>query len=228
MPVQKHIFQDIDADLAHIESLVDLVWGLVKNQWQSVMLALQTREPVLAADTASREDSIDDLSREIERGTVRFLALRQPLAGDLRFIIAALHISIELERIGDYGANIIKRSALTRPGADAADVDSVPKMAGMVLQMLDDLYQDYKGKSLSLSEGVIARDNELSALYEQVFEDLRAQMARDRDLIETCTELLFIARNIERSGAHAKNIAKHLYCLSTGVAFKERQGNEPA
>jgi phosphate transport system protein len=226
MPVKKHIFQDIDADLAHIESLVDLVWGLVKNQWQTVILALKTREPVPAADTTSREDSIDDLGREIERGTVRFLALRQPLAGDLRFIIAALHISIELERIGDYAANIIKRSALTCAGAQAG-VDSVPDMAGMVLRMLDDLYEAYKGQSLALSEGVIARDNELRALYEQVFVDLRTRMARDRDLIESCTELLFIARNIERSGAHAKNIAKHLYGLFTGVAYQDVPAKEP-
>ncbi|EPR36294.1 phosphate uptake regulator, PhoU [Desulfovibrio sp. X2] len=217
----RHIFSGIDKDLGHIDRLLVLVWDLVERQWQAALGSLPAGEQIVAANTASRETSINDLGREIERSTTRFLALRQPMADDLRFIIAALRISIDLERVGDYAANISKRAAIACVTPGNACVHSVPRMAQMVLEMLRKLQQDYVSRQLSLSEGVIEMDKEVNALYEQVFAEVRAQMAQDPAMIETCTELLFIARNIERAGDHAKNIARHLYLLFSGSPYPD-------
>lgn len=223
MDGKKHIFRETDSDLGHIDRRVGMVWDLVEAQWQVAQSALRGSEAGHPVDTASREDSINELVREIERGTTRFLALRQPLADDLRFIVAALRIAIDLERIGDYAANIVQRAAQAGVDRVAAQVDSVPRMADMVLTMLRALHEDYTDRSPRQCAEAVAPAGELNTLYERVFEALRAHMTQNPASIETCTELLVIAGNIERSSDHAKNIAHHLSTLFTGLSCEPAQ-----
>src|SRR5262249_53263039 len=162
------------------------------------------------------DTKVDDLEHEVEAQVVRLLALRQPLARDLRQIVAALKTSTDLERICDYAANVAKRSLVLNQTAPVKPVYALPRMGAVCLAMIKDVLDAYVERDADKAFAVWLRDEELDEMYTSLFRELLTYMIEDARNITACTHLLFMAKNLERIGDHATNIAETLYFLIHG------------
>jgi phosphate transport system protein len=159
---------------------------------------------------------VDALEREVESLVVRLLALRQPMARDLRQIVAALKTATDLERICDYAANVAKRSIVLNQSAPVKPVYALPRMGALCQGMIKDMLDAYVERDADRALAVWLRDEELDEMYTSLFRELLTYMIEDARNITPCTHLLFMAKNLERIGDHATNIAETLYFLVHG------------
>jgi phosphate transport system protein len=164
---------------------------------------------------------VDDLEREVESLVVRLLALRQPMARDLRQILAALKIASDLERIGDYAANVAKRSIALSQVPPVRPVYSLPRMGRLGQEMIKDMLDAYVERDADKALAVWLRDEELDEMYTSLFRELLTYMIEDPRNITACTHLLFMAKNLERIGDHTTNIAETLYFLVHGTPLTQ-------
>jgi phosphate transport system protein len=164
---------------------------------------------------------VDELEREVESLAIRLLALRQPMAIDLRQIIAALKISTDLERIGDYATNVAKRSIALDQAPPVRPVYALPRMGRFAAGMIKDILDAYVERDADKAMAVWLRDEELDEMYTSLFRELLTYMIEDPRNITTGTHLLFMAKNLERIGDHTTNIAETLYFLVNGKPMQQ-------
>jgi len=203
-----HTVRSFDAELDRLSNTVVRAGGLVESQLAAAVQALIRRDSALAAEVAAKDADVDALEQEIQDGAVRLLALRQPLAEDLRHIVAALRIAGDLERIGDYAANVAKRSMVVNQSPPVQAVAALPRMARLAQEIVKDVLDAYVERDVDRAIAVWRRDKELDILHTSLFRELVSYMMEDPRNITACSHLMFIAKNIERIGDHATNIAE--------------------
>jgi phosphate transport system protein len=217
----EHLAKSFEDELKRLHTMISRMGGLAEAQLADAIRAVTDRDSDLAAEVVKGDPQVDDLEREIDDLALRILALRQPMAVDLRAILSALKISAELERIADYAANVAKRSIALNQVAPIRPVSAIPRMGQVVKEMIKDVLDAYVHADLDKAVRVWSRDEELDEMYSSLFRELLTYMMEDPRNITASTHLLFIAKNIERIGDHATNIAETVYFLVKGVPLRE-------
>ena len=190
--------------------------GIVEQQFSDAIASLTKRDPELATLVINEDINVDQLEHEIHHLVTRLLALRQPMADDLRLITASLKISGDIERIGDYAANIAKRSSVISQVGPMKPADIVPRMAQIVQSMITDVLNAYLEQNEDKARAVWLQDERVDETYNNAFSEMLTYMMEDPQHITPCTHLLFIAKNIERIGDHVTNIAEMISFIVTG------------
>ena len=181
------------------------------------MLFRSRRDVPLAQSIIVRDDKLDLLQAEIERKSIKLIALRQPVAQDLRRTVAAMKISLSLERCGDLAKNIAKRAlVISEAEALTALTRSIERMGNLVTARLKDVLDAYTSSNVSRAVGVWWRDEEVDEHYNSLFRELLTYMMGDPRMITPCAHMLFVAKNLERIGDHATNIAEIIHFEITG------------
>jgi phosphate transport system protein len=177
---------------------------------------LQRRDTKAAERVVANDEAIDALEHEVSTDVLRLLALRQPMARDLREVYAALRISSDIERIGDYAANVAKRSMALNLSAPVTPARGLPQLAKLANDLVREALAAYEARDAERAAIVRNRDAELDAQYTGLFRELLTYMMEDPRNITPCAHLLFMAKNIERIGDHATNIAENTWFLVHG------------
>lgn len=226
---QGHTVKSFDEDLGQLRSLISEMGGLAESQITAAIEALTRRDVEAAARLVVQDKAIDALEGEVERLAVRTIALRAPMADDLREVIAALKIAAVLERIADYAKNIAKRVPVLAESGAIQPVSIIPEMARVVAQMLRDALDAYVGRDADLAVAVCQRDRAVDDFYNSLFRTLLTYMMENPHHITPSAHLLFIAKNLERIGDHATNVAEMVYFGATGTHITERpKGDDSA
>lgn len=219
-----HIVSAYDKDLNKLESLVSEMGGMVESQLTASLDALSRLDPAAAEEVIKKDSVIDQYEYEIDIHTTEMLVLRQPMAQDMRVILVALKLSANLERMGDYTKNIAKRTiTLTQAPLLASATQSIKHMGEMVRAMINDVLDAYSNRNGTLAAAVIQKDQDVDRIYTSLFREFMELMASDPTQISLCTHLIFIAKNVERIGDHATNVAeKVLYMLDGSLPDGDR------
>ena len=213
----EHIVRSYEEELSLLNNKVAKMGGLAEQVLGQSIEALERRDPELAASTINEDEAVDALQREIEEQAVVMIARRQPLAYDLRQIMSALRISNDLERIGDLGKNVAKRVVALNGNMQPAKIfGGFDHMADLVLGQLKQVLDAFAQRNIEEALSVWRSDGEIDAMYTSLFRELLTYMMEDPRNIGFCTHLLFCAKNIERIGDHATNIAETVHYLITG------------
>ena len=220
----EHIVKSFDEELQRLNAIVLRMGGVAEAQLAGAIEALVRRDSDLAQKIVAGDEAIDQMDLELDENAVRTLALRQPMANDLREVISALKISSDLERIGDYAKNVAKRTMALNQLTPHEAARSIPRMAKLVQAIIKDVLDAYAKHDPNRAIDVWHRDEEVDEMYTALFRELLTYMMEDPRHITPCTHLLFIAKNIERIGDHATNIAETIHFLSTG---KRIHGGRP-
>jgi len=224
MSEHTHTVKAFDADLKDLAREIVEMGGLVEQQIADAMDSLVDQDMDRAQRVIRADPQIDHLQREIEEKAVLTIARRQPMAIDLRETIAALRIANELERMGDYAKNIAKRVLATGSEIQPLPVvRGLQHMADLVLAALKQVLDAYSQRDVAKALEVWRGDDEIDAVYNSLFRELLTYMLEDPRNITFCTHLLFCAKNIERIGDHATNIAETVYYIVQGVALEEER-----
>lgn len=216
-----HIVTAFDQELAEVQNAIIEMGGLAENQLEAAVRALTERNSELALRTIEGDRAVDDLEHHVDDMTIRLLALRSPVAGDLRIVISGLKIASLLERVADYAANIAKRVIALNHAPTLAPISAIPRMSELVRRMIHDTLTAYSNGDAELALDVWVRDQEVDQLYNSMFRELLTFMMEDPRSITSCTHLVFMAKNIERIGDHMTNIAEIIIYQVTGEMPKE-------
>lgn len=215
--MSEHTMKAFDADLQDLQRMVAEMGGLAEKLIADSVDALAKRDVGLAQRIIAADAAIDALQREIEEKAVLTIARRQPMAVDLREIVAALRVSNDLERIGDLAKNIAKRvAALGREFRYPTVMRGVENMAELVLAALKRVLDAYAQRNVEEAMEVWRGDEAIDAVNNSLFRELLTYMMEDPRNITFCTHLLFCAKNIERMGDHATNIAETVHYMVAG------------
>ena len=215
-PTHEHIVKSFDNELTRLYGEIGRMGDIAVAQLDAAIDVLMRRDSKAAERVVANDEAIDALEHEVSHDVLRLLALRQPMARDLREVYAALRISADIERIGDYAANVAKRSMVLNQNAPVAPVRGLPALAKLANELVRDAVQAYRDRDADRALAVRNRDVELDAQYTGLFRELLTYMAEDPKQITACTHLLFMAKNIERIGDHATNIAENTWFLVHG------------
>ena len=216
-----HIVRVYDQELDQLNNSIAQMGGLAEIQIANAIEAVMKRDPALGLKTVEADAKIDEMEHEVQNQVVRLLALRQPMARDLRNIVAALKISSDLERIADYAANVAKRTQALTQSPVVQPIFAIPRMGALAQALIKDVLDAYTERNIEKAMQVWRRDEELDEMYAGLFRELLTYMMEDPRNITPCTHLLFIAKNIERIGDHATNIAETVHFLVEGGPFLE-------
>ena len=217
----EHIIKSYDDELQRLTNTITEMGGLAETQIAAATEAVMKRNSELAADVIEADARVDKLETEVGTLAVRLLALRQPMARDLREILAALRIASDLERVCDYAANVAKRSIVLNQSPPVKPVYTLPRMVRLAQGLTKDVLDAFVARDAEKALVVWARDEELDEMYSSLFRELLTYMMEDPRTITACTHLLFMAKNIERIGDHATNIAENVYYLVHGIPLTE-------
>ncbi len=221
---EQHTAKAFDADLQDIARMVAEMGGLAEKQVADAVDALAKRDTNMAQRVTASDNAIDDLQREIEEKSVLTIALRQPMAVDLREIVGALRLANDLERVGDLAKNIAKRViALNAEFPPPKLIRGVEHMTDLVLGQLKDVLDAYARRDDDKAMAVWRGDEEIDAVCTSVFRELLTYMMEDPRNITFCIHLMFCAKNIERMGDHATNIAETVHYIVDGSPITERR-----
>lgn len=211
-----HIVKSFDEDLRLLDNFIAEMGGLAEHQFADSIKALVARDSELAERVIETDHRIDELEQQVDSHTISMLALRQPMADDLRVVITALRIASLIERIGDYAKNVSKRTVAITQTPPVGPARTISRMGNVVQGMIKTVLDAYLERDADLAEDVRLRDEEVDALHTSLFRELLTYMMEDPRSISACTHLLFVAKNIERIGDHATNIAENVYFLVHG------------
>jgi len=214
--VSEHIIKSYDQELQRLDNIIAEMGGLSESQLAAAIEAVAKRDSELAARVVKSDAQVDELEREVESLVVRLLALRQPMARDLRQIIAGLKIASDLERIADYAANVAKRAIALNQAPPVKPVSGIPRMGRLGSGMIKDVLDAFVERDADKALAVWLRDEEMDDLYTSLFRELLTYMIEDPRNITACTHLLFMAKNLERIGDHATNIAEDVIYMVAG------------
>jgi phosphate transport system protein len=218
----EHTVKSFGQELRDLAQCVAEMGSLVEGQIRDAVAGLVARNEALAQAAITADDAVDSLAQQIEGITVVLLARRQPMAVDLREVVAALRISIDLERIGDFAKNIGKRLVAVKDDTYPAYLmKRVEQMAELARGQLRDVLDSYLNRDAAKSIEVWKRDDQIDATYTSIFRELLTYMMEAPRNISFATHMLFCAKNIERMGDHTTNIAENVYYMVEGVALKE-------
>ena len=215
-----HIVKSFDEELKRLTNLLARMGGLVESQIATAIQSVAQCDGDLAAGVITADLRVDELEREIDDQVLRVMALRQPVASDLRLALGALRIAADLERSADYAKNVAKRAIALNQLAPLRPAHAIPRMGAMVREMLKDVLDAFAAKDVAKAVAVWNRDEELDEMYASLFRELLTYMMEDPRNITGSTHLLFIAKNIERVGDHTTNIAETIHFLVTGVPLR--------
>lgn len=218
----EHTVKAFDDDLGEVRALVSEMGGLAEKAIGDAMHALTRHDQETAIRVIEGDARIDEIEVEIERQAVRLIALRAPMADDLREAVAAMKIANVIERIGDYAKNIAKRVPVFERHADIEPLSILPSMATIVSEMIHDVLDAFAARDPAKAAAVIERDRAVDDFYNSVFRALLTFMMENSHNISQSTHLLFIAKNLERVGDHATNIAEMVYFAATGEHLQDR------
>jgi phosphate transport system protein len=218
------IVRSYEEELYSLNAKIAKMGGLAEEIVGQSIDALERRDPALAANTIQQDEAIDALEHEIEKQAIVMIVKRQPVAYDLRQVIAPLRVSTDLERVGDLGKNIAKRAlAVVREQQPKQLMLGVKHMGELALVQLKDVLDAFIERDADHALKVWYKDEDLDAMYNSVFRELLTYMMEDPRNIGLCTHLLFGAKNIERIGDHATNIAETAYFLVHGTAITDQR-----
>ena len=218
----EHTVKAFDEDITRLRGLIAEMGGLAELAIEEAMRALVSGDEGLGAEVVARDRKIDALENEVDAMAVRTLALRAPMADDLREIIAALKIGGILERVGDYSKNIAKRVGRIEGRSRFEPLTLIPAMGELAAEMVHDVLTAYAARDPELAREVIERDAKVDAFYDSIFRNLVSFMVENPATISSAAELLFIARNLERIGDHATNIAEMVHYSAVGTYPPDR------
>jgi len=216
-----HTVRSYDEELNQLNNYISEMGGLAEAQLAAALDALGKRNSELAAQVIVQDEAIDRIEAKVDEAAVELLALRQPMADDLRQVLASLKIAQILERVGDYAANVAKRATVLNQLPQVEPARSVPRMGRLVEQMIHEVLDAYVRRDADAALAVWHRDEGVDSLYDSVFRELLTYMMEDPRNITACTHLLFIAKNIERIGDYTTNVAEIIYFLVKGVPLTE-------
>ena len=218
--MSEHTVKAYDAELDLIGSKIAEMGGIAEKMLIEAMDALSKLDVELARRVLNSDTRLDALQREVEELVVRTIVRRQPMAVDLRNLMASIHIAGDLERTGDLAKNIAKRAIKVAddPRVMRAVV-GLKHMAEIAAMQLKEVLDAYAQRDVERAKAVWSRDAELDALEDSIFRDLLTFMMEDPRNISFCTHLLFCAKNLERVGDHATNIAENVHFMVTGAAL---------
>lgn len=219
----EHTVKAFDNEIAQLRGLVAEMGGLAEVSIRDAVDALIKHDEVLAHTVVMADAKLDALEAEVDRLAVRIIALRAPMADDLRDVIAALKISGVVERIGDYAKNIAKRVGQIERLKKFEPLILVPAMAEIAQGMVRDVLNAYGSRDAELAIEVIERDEMVDNYYDSLFRNLVAHMMENPATISSAAQLLFVARNLERIGDHATNVAEMVYFAATGLYHTARE-----
>ena len=214
---------DLNRQLEHLQTEVLLLADMVNKAIIRAVAALKDRDLAESKQLIAEDDHIDRKRYEIEDLCVDLIATQQPMAGDLRAIIALLHITVELERMGDYAEGIAKISLRMGNDPPLKPLIDIPRMAAKSSEMLQDSLTALTERDESRANKVLDDDDEVDALYDQVYRELLLYMLQDPKSIERATYLLWAAHDLERIADRATNIAERVIYLVTGRMHKEKR-----
>ncbi len=224
-----HTVSAFDEELDAISAELSRMGGLAEAEVADAVRAIALRDAALAESVIVRDHGLDSAEMEVERKVIRLIALRQPVAGDLRRTVAAMKVASNLERCGDLAKNIAKR-ALVIIEADPLGplTSSIERMGEMVSGRLKDVLDAQSARQVERAIAVWREDHEIDELYDAIFRELLTYMMADPRTITTCAHLLFVAKNLERIGDHATNIAEIIHYELTGVELTEQRPKSDA
>jgi phosphate transport system protein len=214
-----HIVKSYDEELRRLRDTIVRMGGVVESQLGECQVALLKRDSEAAERVMATDPQVDAMEREVDAAVIRLLALRQPVANDLRGIVAAMRIASDLERAGDYATNVAKRAIVLANLPSVPAVTGIARINRMALEMIKDVLDSYVAGDAGRAIEVWNRDDQVDKLYTGVFRELLTYMMEDPRNITPCTHMLFIAKNLERVGDHATNIAETIHYALTGAVL---------
>lgn len=213
----EHTVKAFDEDITRLRGLIAEMGGLAEVAIQEALDALVRGDTELGDKVVARDKKLDMLETEVDKLAVRIIALRAPMADDLREVIAALKIGGVLERIGDYSKNIAKRVGMIELRVAFEPLTLLPAMGELAGEMVHDVLTAYAARDPDLAREVIATDAKVDAFYNSIFRNLVSHMVENPATISSAAQLLFVVRNIERIGDHATNVAEMVHFAATGT-----------
>ncbi|MBX4929755.1 phosphate signaling complex protein PhoU [Rhizobium binae] len=220
-----HIYSAYDDDLKFLSRRISEMGGLAEQMVAESVRALVNGDTALAQKVISDDVILDHTEREIGDKAIVTIARRQPMASDLREIMGSIRIAADLERVGDLGKNTAKRViAVQSTGVPRKLARGLEHLSELALVQLKEVLDVYTTRAADKANAIRERDNEIDAMYTSLFRELLTYMMEDPRNITSCTHLLFCAKNIERIGDHATNIAETIYYMATGA---QPEGDRP-
>lgn len=217
-----HIVKSYDNEFATLDRLVAEMGGLAETLLRDAFDSLERRDPRLAGRAVASDQSIDAIERDLQERAILMVAKRQPMANDLRHIMTVLKIASDVERIGDLAKNIAKRAlAVAGESHPKSLINGLRHMTDEAQSQVKDVLDAFSQRNAEKALAVWQNDTSLDALYNSVFRELLTYMMEDPRKIGLCTHLLFGAKNLERIGDHATNIAENVHYLVTGQPLAE-------
>lgn len=212
-----HIVSAFDGELAYVVNKIGAMGGIAERMVEQSVSALVNSDAALARRVVADDILLDEAERDVGDKAIALIGRRQPLAQDLRQVIGAIRISADLERVGDLGKNIAKRAiAIGGENQPISLHRGLGSLSELALLQLKDVLDAYASRDVARLAQMRDRDEEIDLMYTSIFRELLAHMMEDARKISSCTHLLFCAKNIERIGDHATNIAETLYYVETG------------
>ena len=217
----EHTVRSYEEDLKRLRDMIVRMGGLAERQVAEAAESLVERDSDLAAEVVQRDIQLDQLEREIEAFCVRLLALRQPMGPDLRLIIAAMKICHDLERIGDYARSAAKRSIVLAQQPLLGSMNGFSRMAALVQANLKGAIDALVMEDAAKADEIWASDEPVDDIYNGIFREMLTFMMEDPRNITAATHLLFVAKNLERIGDHATNIAETVHFAVKGETLDD-------
>jgi phosphate transport system protein len=221
-----HTLKAFDKDIERLRALISQMGGLAEHAIGEAMRCLIQRDTEGALRVVANDKKLDALELETERRAVQLIALRAPMAGDLRDVVAALKSSSVVERIGDYAKNIAKRVPQLDGATRIEPVSLLPEMARIATSMVHDVLDAFVQRDSDVAVQVCARDDAVDDFYDSIFRTLLTHMMENPQHIGHAAHLLFVAKHLERIGDHATNIAEMVYFAATGQHMADRSRDD--
>jgi phosphate transport system protein len=220
----EHTVKAYDAELDAITAELARMGGLAEAEVADAIRSIADRDVALAHAVIERDARLDELEGDIQQKAIRLIATRQPVANDLRRTVAAIKISGDLERCGDLAKNIAKRALIITKSEPLTPLtSSIERMGELVAMRLKEVLDALAARDVDRAVAVWREDHEVDEHYESIFRELLTYMMGDPRLITACAHLLFVAKNLERIGDHATNIAEDLYFEIAGEQLTEHR-----
>ncbi|MBP7000043.1 phosphate signaling complex protein PhoU [Amaricoccus sp.] len=224
-----HIVSSFDEDLVQVQARISEMGGLCEELLSKALESVQNRDARLAREVIERDRALDALESALEEQVVKVIALRQPMAADLRVLISAMKIANTLERIGDLAKNIAKRAIPLSSSRTVKLTNSIVRMGRATLAQLSDVLNAHASRDVDLAVQIWNQDYEIDEMYNAIFRELVTYMVEDSRLIGVGAHLLFLAKNLERIGDHTTHISEMVYYIVTGQRLgDDRPKGEPS
>ena len=214
---EDHIVTSFDNDMSELESLFEEMGSIVLLQLKDATRALRKEDQKLAKKVVKGDKQLNELERELNDLAIKILALRQPFALDLRYVLATLKSAGYLERMGDLTRNMAQRTrTIAKAEAETGPIETLIRMSELVQAMTEDILKAYKSRDSELAKTVRDQDEKVDMAHNSLFRELLTYMMEDTSNISACMHVLFIAKNIERMGDNIADIAQEIVYMATG------------